>query len=52
MKCTICGKQIMGLDYPHEGMLCSGCRSDKAYADYMNMQYELDAEEWFLFGRN
>ena len=47
MRCTICGNQINGLDYPHEGMLCQSCRSDKAYDEYCEMRYELDAEEYF-----
>jgi len=47
MRCTICGHQIIGLDYPHEGMLCESCRSDKLYDEYCDQQYDLEAQRYF-----
>lgn len=44
MRCMICGHETHG-DYPP--VICEGCRSDQAYQDYCELQYELDAEKYF-----
>ena len=41
MRCTVCGNQICGLDYPHEGMLCDSCRDDIAYEKYCELQQQI-----------
>ena len=37
MKCSVCGKQLH-LDYPHDGMMCDICISNKDYEEYCEME--------------